>query len=205
MNVKNYWVLLSLSFSLNIVSCSDNKNSRYRDTSDLEMPPRMEIIETAKQVDEEKDGKTESGLGNIVSLADSTEKPVIKIKKNFDRSWLIVEKAIKLNELEITDKNRDLGVYYVKFDPDDQASGDSSIIDSMTFFIFKDDYDEAIYKLTLNWRDSATEVRAEVVDGDSSYLLDDDEDIEDFEGSIDAGGKLLNTLYITIREDLPIN
>ncbi len=203
MNVKNCW--LSLLISLTIVCCSTSKNPRYKDTSHLETPPRMEIIESAKQVDEEKDGKTESGLGNIVSLAGLTEKPIIKIKKNFDRSWLIVEKAIQLNELEITDKNRGLGVYYVKFDPDDQSSGDSSIIDSMTFFIFANDYEEATYKLTLNWRDSATEVRAEVVDGDSSHLLDDDEDIEDFEGSVDAGGKLLNTLFKTIRDDLPIN
>jgi uncharacterized lipoprotein len=203
MNLKNCWVLLLLS--LNIVSCSDGKNPRYKDTSHLEMPPKMEIVETAKQIDEEKDGETDTGLGNIVSLAGSTENPIIKIKKNFDRSWLIVEKAIKLNELEITDKNRDLGVYYVKFDPDDQASGDSSIIDSMTFFIFADEYDEATYKLSLNWRDSDTEVSAEVVDRESSSLLDDDEDIEDFEGSVDAGEKLLKTLFITIRDDLPIN
>jgi len=193
------WFLVSLL----TVSCSDVKSTRYQDNSDLEMPPRMKIVEKPKAIAEEKQEKVESGLGNDIFLAGSTEKPIIKIKKLFDRSWNIVEQALKLRKIEISDKNREQGVFYVLFDPDAQASDKSELFDNITFFFFEDDYEEAAYKIHVAWRDSDTEVSVELVDRENNDLLDDGDD--DFDSSVDGGEKLIKALFKTIRDDLPIH
>jgi len=180
-------------------ACAEVKNTRYKDTHELEMPPVMKIDERPKR--QKPQEEKNAGLGDIVSLAGSDALPVIKLKKMFDRSWSIVEQGLKLSEIEITDKNRGSGVFYLKFDPDSQESKDSGMMDSLSFFLFQDDYEEAAYKLTVVWRESDTEVSVELVDQESDDLLDDGED--DIEGSIDSGAKLIEKLYKTIRDDLP--
>jgi len=179
--------------------CAEVKNTRYNDTGELEMPPVMEIIEKPKRQAQQE--KKNTGLADIVSLAGSEEQPVIKLKKMFDRSWSIVEQGLKLSEIEITDKNRDSGVFYLKFDPDARGSKDSGMMDNLSFFLFQDEYEEAAYKLTVVWRESNTEVTVELVDPEDNDLLDDGED--DIEGSIDSGARLIQALYKTIRDDLP--
>jgi len=195
---KIYFLLL-----LFLVSCSDTKNTRYQDTSTLEMPPEMEIVEKPA-VAEPKiiEDIVDKGLGDSVVLSGPTEEPLIKIKKMFDRSWGIVEQALKLNEIEITDKNREEGVFYVNFDPDAQTSDGSELFDGMTFSFFNDEYEEAAYKLTVVWRESNTEVNAELAGQTNMDMLNDD---EDFGGSVDAGAKLIKKLYKTIRDDLPLD
>ncbi len=193
------WFLVSLL----IVSCSDIKSTRYQDNSELEMPPRMKIVEKPKAIVEKKQEKVESGLSNDIFLAGSPEKPIIKIKKLFDRSWNIVEQALKLREIEISDKNRELGVFYVLFDPDAQTSGTSGLFDNLTFFFFEDEYEEAAYKIHVVWRDSDTEVSVELVDQENNDLLDDGED--DFDGAVDGGAQLIKVLFKTIRDDLPVH
>lgn len=190
-----YFFLIVLFVS----ACSDGKAIKYQDTSDLETPPEMVIVDKPKVLREDKEIIKKSGLGKSVSLVEVEKEPVIKIKKIFDRSWDIVEQALKLNEIEITDKNRDKGVFYVKFDPDAKQAG-SKVADTITFFFFEDDYEQAAYKLTVVWRDSDTEVTVELIDQVSNELLDEDE----FEGTIDTGVKLLETLYKTIKDDLPL-
>ncbi len=200
MLIKKFLLLL---FSvLLLASCGEVKNSRYRDTSHLETPPRMEIVER-KKVDKAKDEKVK-GLGNVVSLAGTNEQPVLKIKKLFDRSWNIVEQALQVGNIEVTDKNREQGSFYVSYDPDANHAGDQELVDKLTFFIFKDEYEEAKYKLSVVWRESDTEVSAKVVDQDNlKEMLEDDEDADD--GDIDKGAKLIHSLYKIIRDDLPLN
>jgi uncharacterized lipoprotein len=184
-----------------LVACSDVKTIVYKDTSDLETPPEMEIVEKPKEQVEENQEIEDMGLGDLVSLAGTEDKPVIKIKKMFDRSWELVEQAIKLNEIEVTDKNREKGVFYVLFDPDDQSSESPK---STTFSFFGGEYDEGTYQITVVWRESDTEVTAELVIDTHSDLLDDEEDKEDFEGTVAGGDHLLKTLYKTLRHDLPM-
>ena len=200
---KNYSVLVFISLVL--VSCAETEKSRYKDTSHLEMPPEMEIVETEKVVVSEYEKLTNTGLGDNVLYEGSPEPPVMKIKKLFDRSWVLIEQALKLSEIEITDKNREQGVFYVNFDPDARDSKDAELIDSVTFFFFEDEYDAAAYKLKVEWRETDTEVTAELVNQVNTDLLDDDEDMEDFEESVDDGTKLLKKLYKTIRDDLPLD
>jgi len=197
---KNCLVLL---IPLLITACSDSVNTRYTDTSHLEMPPVLIIAEQPAQVNQDKEVDKNTGLGQVVFLSGPAAQPILKIKKIFDRSWNIVEQALNLSEIEITDKNRDQGVYYVKFDPDQKSSKESGVMDSLSFFLFKDEYEEAAYKLTVQWRDSDTEVSVERIEQDEDSLLDDGED--DFENPIDPGAMLINALYKTIRDDLPLD
>ena len=199
MNLKSFCVFL---IPVLVTACSDIKVTKYQDTSDLETPPEMVIVEKPKVLIEDSEVIKNTGLGKNVSLAGLGKEPVIKIKKTFERSWAIVEQALKLNEIEITDKNRDEGVFYVLFDPDAKPAG-SKITDTITFFFFEDEYVEAAYKLTVAWRDSDTEVTVELIDQVSNDILDDGED--EFEDTIDAGTKLLKTLYKTIKDDLPLD
>jgi len=201
MKSKKNWLVFLVP--LLITACSDNVNTRYRDTSHLETPPVLIIAEQPKQAKQAKDVDEKTGLGRVVSLSGPAAQPILKIKKIFDRSWNIVEQGLNLSEIEITDKNRDKGVFYVKFDPDQKSSKDSGVMDSLSFFFFKDEYEEAAYKLTVQWRDSDTEVSVERLDQDEDDLLDDGED--DFENPIDPGAMLINALYKTIRDDLPLD
>lgn len=201
--MKTLKIALFLIIAAHILSaCTEIKSTKYQDTSHLESPPEMEIIETAKAKVEYQEEKEVTGIGKHVVLAGTTKNPVLKIKKLFDRSWSIVEQALKLNEVKVTDKNRDQGVFYVDFDPDSKDDKDSG---SISFSLFSDDFEEASYKLTVIWRESDTEVSAELTQTESSDLLDDDEDKVDFDSSIDSGAILIKTLYKTIRDDLPVN
>mgnify|MGYP000745247841 FL=1 len=199
MVLKNSWLLFLII--LFVGACSEAKNTRYKDTSVLESPPVMDIVEKPKAVVKETEKIENTGLGDVVKLVGSDEQPVIQIKKIFDRSWDIVGEGLKLSEIEISDKNREEGVYYLRFDPDNRSSKDSGLMDSMAFLFFADDYDEAPYKLTVIWKDSSTEVTAELVDEQSDDFLDDGKG--DFDGSVDSGAKLIKALYKTIRDDLP--
>jgi len=200
---KNYFLLILISSVL--ISCAEGEKSRFKDTSHLEMPPELDIVETEPVVVGEYEKLTNTGLGDDVSYTGPDENPVMKIKKLFDRSWVLIEQALKLSEIEITDKHREQGVFYVNFDPDARDSKDTELIDSVSFFFFEDEYDAAAYKLKVEWRETDTEVTVELVDQVNTDLLDDDEDEEDFEGSVDSGSKLLKKLYRTIRDDLPLD
>lgn len=187
------WLLYLIP--LLITACSNTEKPRYQDTSHLEKPPIIIIAESPKKTELKKEDLAEkTGLGGVASISNSKTQPVLKIKKIFDRSWDIVEQALSLSEIKITDKNRDKGVFFVNFDPDQKES---------SFFSFDDEYEEAAYKLIVKWRDSDTEVTAELVDQDGDDILDDGED--DIDDSTDSGSKLIKALYKTIRDDLPID
>lgn len=192
-----------LFVTLLLLSCADVSNTRYKDTRHLEQPPTMEIKVKPKTEVEENEEISDTGLGSRVSFSESAEKPVIKIKKLFYRSWNIVTQALKLNDIEVKDKNRELGVFYILFDPDEFSDENNGIMSKLTFFFFEDDYDKAAYKLTVAWQDNVTEVRAELADQTVSDLLDDDED--NIASNVDGSGILLKALYKTIKDDLPIN
>lgn len=198
MYYKKYLIL----FFFCLVACSDVKTIEYEDTTELETPPEMEIIETPKELLAEDKENKDTGLGDIVFLSGAKNEQVIKIKKTFDRSWELVEQTLKLNEIEVTDKNREKGVFYVSFDPDDQSS---ESIENSTFSFFGGEFDEGAYKITVVWQESDTEIIVELVNDDGNDMLDDAEDTEEFEGTIAGSDHLLKTLYKTLRHDLPRN
>ncbi|MCF6202435.1 MAG: outer membrane protein assembly factor BamC [Methylococcaceae bacterium] len=207
MYYKKVYILIVLF----TISCSDVQQAKYKDTEYLEVPPEIKMTKKTPVVVEDdvkdeidEDEPADKGLGKNILLVGTEKKPVIKIKKKFDRSWELVDQALKLEEIEITDKDREQGVFYVSYDPDNQHPADSSLIDKMTFFFFKDEYEEASYKLTVLKQENETEVTVEQIESDTNDLLDDGED-NDMAGIIDDGSMLLNTLYKTLREDLPVD
>lgn len=202
MNVKNKGALFIVPLLLS--ACSSSESSRYKDLSHLEKPPVIIVAETTNKTPGKVDEIVErKGFGEIVSLAGSAGLSQLKIKKIFDRSWNIVEQALNLKEIEITDRNRDEGVFYLKYDPDQGRDKEPGFFGK--FSLFKtDNYDEARYKLTVVWRDTETEVSVDLVGEDGKVITDDLDYDEEFEGRTDSGALLIKDLYKTIRDDLSV-
>ncbi len=204
MNSK-YYILLA---TLIITSCSEPVATKYKDTTELEIPPTIKVVEQAASLPEANNELAETASSSKVLLAGSEQVPVIKIKKLFDRSWNLVEQALKLNDIEVKDKNRDLGVFYVLYSGEEQTADKMQTLGKISSFFFGNDTKKSGYKLTVAWHVSDTEVAAEIVAEDDDELLDDDkekEDKEDFVISVDNSATLINILYKTLKHDLEIN
>ncbi len=197
--MSHYWIL---GLTLLSLSCTKVDSTLYTDTSQLELPPQMEISKSDKVFIDKNEKVENKGLGDNVFLTEKNGVAVLKIKKTFSRSWNIVREALQVSEIKVTDKNREKGVLYVLYDPDTVDSEGSSFFDSMTFHMFEDDYQEAAYKLTVGWEETDTEITVEQINNEEIDFLDDDGD--DFENAVDNGQKLLEKLYTTIRDDLPL-
>ena len=195
MLLKKLYILVFLLISA--CSSSDN-NTRYQDMTPLEQPPVMNVVSPPKIQNTEVEKISEKGLDNKILLDKTTS--ILKITKSFSRSWEIVSQALVLNKIKVKDKNRKLGVFYVTYDPDDFQSEDVSMMDKMTFFLFKDDYEEMDYQLTLVADESETKISVKQIDKDINDLLDDGKGY--VEGTIDTGEKLIEALYKTIKQDL---
>lgn len=190
MIMRNKALLILLLAALS--ACSEGK--KYRDTADLETPPRLAINEKSslgQQEAEQKDAK--NSLAESVFIDDAESPSVLKIKKLFDRAWDIVGQALEKKAIEITDKNRDKGVYFVKYDP--SADTGEQLFGNVKIFIFEEEYREAPYKLTIVWRDTETEVRTEMLPQTESDENNDDEEFAD------GSSKLLKVLYEAIRDE----
>lgn len=187
---------------LTITACSQLKESRYHDTTALEIPPTMKVVAKPTSVKNTVDNREDKELGDSVVLSGSEQVPVIKIKKLFNRSWKLVDQALKLNDIEVKDKNRGLGVFYVVFVADNHGTGKISTFDKIVSYFLTNTSSKASYKLLVTWHDNNTEVSASLVNESSDDLLDDDEDREDFEATIDNSATLIELLYQTIKQDL---
>jgi uncharacterized lipoprotein len=177
-----------------LVSCGTTEEAHYRDTSMLEKPPTLAAgkpVEEQKEADssaepEEEEAKT--GLGTKVYMTDSNS-TLFVIKQPFDEAWNTLAQALKQQDIEITDRNREEKAYYVTYDPDDYDPGSS-------FSFFKDDYAEEDYLLKLEARDDGTAISAEAVD------KPDPDNSSDDGRPTDGAEKLLKSLHITLRDDL---
>lgn len=175
-----------------INACANTRT--YRDTTDLERPPRLEITERAQEAAESADSGTETN--DTVLLEDQEHPPFIKIKKLYDRAWDMVGQALIKKKIEIVDKNRDKGVYFVKYDPsEDSATG--SVFGGVKFFFFEQSYEKSDYKLTVAWHDTETQVRAVMLSKPTVQTVDEDED-----RPADGSEKLIQSLYEAIRGEI---
>ncbi len=161
--------------------------SPYRDTSELEMPPAVELPETpaaipSRVVEQAPQAKT------IVRLDDSESPAVLKIEKFQDRAWEMVIEALNRHQLEIIDKNREAGWIQVKYD----ASEDSGeTFGNVRFFWFEDEYGEAKYEIRLGWNGVETEVKVRLLE--QAEAQDDEDDLAD------GSEKLVKVLYDAIK------
>ncbi len=150
--------------SLCLVSCGTVEDPHYRDASRLELPPNLqpgrESIQQ-KTSDEEgviRDNDGRKGLGSLVSM-NTAEPPALKLEQPFDVAWNTLASAFRQSQLEIRDRDRDKGLYYVEFDPDDYVPEDASVWGRMGNLL-ADDYSKAVYVLTVTREDGETAVTA---------------------------------------------
>lgn len=182
-----------MSCLLTLAACSETKH--YRDTTALETPPRLAITEqgssrrapSAQQADQ-------TSLADSVRVDDEESPTILTIEKLFDRAWDLIGQALDRRNIEITDKNRAQGIYYVKYDA--SVDSGSHLFGNVKIFIFEDEYAEADYKLTVTRQETATSVRAEMMPAQDKTVSEDGEELGD------GSGKLLKALYDTIRNEL---
>ncbi len=180
-----------LLVSLSLTACS-SITKEYRDTSYLEKPPKLVIVEKLEDSEVVKD----EPLNKDVFLDDIETPPVLHVKKLFDRSWELLAQELEKQKIEITDKNRDKGYYYVKFQPD-EAEG--HIFGGMKILLFEDSYTLADYRIHLMWNESTTEIRVKLLSEEEDISFDDEDKDEQI---LDGSEKLINVLYEGIEARL---
>ncbi len=193
---KSIGVVIILLF---IVACG--KNRKYQDNSSLEKPPTLAItkIINAPAVNETN---PDTGLNDAVILIDATH---LNLKQPFDQAWTTLETALEFNRIEISDRNRETGDYFINYDPDNTQNKESEFLDNLTFFLFKDDYEEAPYKITLTKNKQGVNISAEKLEQFQIDLLDDGDEISFDDKTNDGVNKLIRYLYRTLKSDLPLD
>jgi len=161
--------------------------SPYRDTTELEVPPAVEIEQLATTTSPQiaQRAKPEKV---VVVLDDSQTPPLLKIRKFQDRAWELVLEALNDKQIEIVDKNREAGIVQVKYDASED-SGES--FGNVRFFWFEDEYGEAKYEIKLDWNGLETDVKVRLLQQAES--TDEDDELAD------GSEKLVKLLYKTIK------
>jgi len=131
--------------ALLIVGCADT-SERYKDTQHLEFPPDLPIEHTQTQpVIAENDLKPKtSALAGLMAFEDNESKPKLTLKTRPERDWEIVSTALKITNMEVLDKNREVNRFQVMYDPD-TGGEEESVLD----LFFNNDYEEAEYVITM--------------------------------------------------------
>jgi uncharacterized lipoprotein len=191
-----------LFISLCLSACGTVEDSRYRDTSKLEMPPNLqtgrESIQQEAAGEEEviREDKARKGLGSSVFMS-ASEPPELKLKQPFDIAWNTLASAFRQNNLEIKDRDRDKGLYYVAFDPDDYVPADESVLDRMGNML-TDDYSEAVYVLTVTSEDSESKITAaKAGSAEQGGLIGSMDENE----KPDGAERLMSFLYQALRDE----
>ena len=119
----NYLHIAGIVFlSIILLACGEVPKSRYRDTSQLERPPGLEIAAPASVDMPEKKSVVAKGLGDHVHL----EFPLLTLDMPFDHAWQYLEDALIARRIKINDRNREEGKFFVHFNPngrDQKKSG----------------------------------------------------------------------------------
>lgn len=204
------YIVFLLAMSWLLLSCGMSEDSRYRDTSRLELPPALLDTKTVKTDTGGGDGaladpKESKGLGDDVYL--SAAKPVIlKIKQPLDIAWNTVASALRQGDVDIKDRELDKGQYYVIFDPDQYVADSDTVFDRFGS-LFVNEYGQSIYILTLTADGDETLVTADKAQASEQSATDDSEDrtadakSED-EEKPDGAEKLLLFLHKILRDEL---
>jgi uncharacterized lipoprotein len=155
-------MLKKLAYGLPILllgGCADTSD-RYRDTQHLELPPELPIEHTHSQTAiAENDLKPKtSALSGLMSFEDHETKPKLALKTRPDRAWEIVSTALKLSELEVLDKNRELNRFQVKYDADNTEGEEGNVLD----IFLNNDYEDSEYVITLKEEILGVMVHAEL-------------------------------------------
>lgn len=202
MNWQKYAVVTAFfPMVLGLGGCADT-SKKYRDTSELEQPPQLEIVVTQSEQSIESKPDSEKNiikeLRDLVSLPDESH---LIVNRPFDVAWLVIEKLLILSGMEITDRNRDKGQYYVVFDPDtaEKKRGDSGNL--FTDLFSTDNYPKGRYLLTFYENPKSVKIKVEFLEYTESKDSAQDGHAETTPS--DTGvEKLLKKLYSVLHDDL---
>ncbi len=182
--------------------CASTSNSKYQDMSELEKPPQLEIVaaEPSAENTDLEEKKANTRLGRAVSLVDDN----LSIALSFEQTWKLLELGLRLNKIEISDRDREKGQYYVMFDPDN-AEHPSNVEGGFFDGLLADNkYPQGKYLLTLTEQSPRNmRVKAQLVES-----VTDSATLDSPAGAVamdDGAAKLLKRLYSTLHDELPLD
>ena len=185
-------IKLTLIFSfVMLAACSQffpDKENDYvnsREIPALQIPPGMQAEQQAVASEEVIVPLT---LSKTIEYIDQGENNTyVRINSPFAHVWRLVGKALTERVVEITDKNRSIGTYYVQFVPEVQAVSDGSFWDEFVFFFGSDANQELPYQVFLTESEFGTDVFVRDQLGNKLFQGD--------------GILLLNLIFDTIKQD----
>ena len=195
--------------SVIILSCAGNQDKVQAPQAEynpehLERPPQIvdysaekkpESIPAQPGTQETMDEPPQQTYNPNVMLSEMAGSDTkIIIRELFSKSWSMVSKALTEKAFSVSDRDRDNGLFYVKFDPDAQEDSENSAWDNVVSFLVKDQSGEGEYHLKLEQRESVIDVTAEMIEDDS---FDDEDDLVDPDKSVEM---FLTALFKILRE-----
>jgi outer membrane protein assembly factor BamC len=215
-NLKNRAVGIAL-LALNLPACETlqsffpDKQKDYRYSAEippLEIPPELKsdtikleddlhpsiaaqgtpeaVVEAPSATSREVPLKTaESPQQGIVSWTEGGSR--LLIDKNFEIAWFMVAKALLHKAIEVNDRDRSQGVFFVHYDPEKYEIRDGSLWDEVAFFFGARDSNELPYRVRVLESGERTEV-----------AVTDDSDAPVTQG---PGLSLLKLLFESIKTD----
>jgi uncharacterized lipoprotein len=188
--------ITSVLVSALLVACAAD-NSRYQDNVNLERPPEIPIDkQAAEQIAANKieapirhHGK---GLKSDVYRVEgsSTE---LTIKRGFDETWSLLNRAIQHNDLKVPDQDRSKGLYYVAYD--------SGIFGKAASF-FDGDSNLPTYLLKVEPQGEETRVSASLVSKAEQIDQKSLKDGNANNASEDKSSELLELIYDTLHDSV---
>ncbi|MBS3963591.1 MAG: hypothetical protein KGZ80_03680 [Methylomonas sp.] len=179
-----------LAMPLLLMACGETVDSRYRDLHELEMPPVLPIEHHQAQTavgDDDFKPKPTSPLAGLVDFKDDEHKPRLILKTRPERAWEMLTVALKLTNIHVIDKNREVRLIQVRYDPD--LDGKEV---GMLGRIFGDTLPEADYNIML--KEDKTE---------SGFLVNvAPSQSDDIDSDEDASAELIRLLHKTIDEKI---
>lgn len=149
-----------------LIACSDVPD-KYRDTKHLEMPPTLAIehhsgtvFESEADIQsklETKEATTLSDLEKLVKIVGPEQKPRLQLKAGFDRSWDLVNNALRLAEIDIIENNRDQATLQVHYEADAKNKGGT--VFTALGNLFNSDSDDKVYTISLDKDKTITETK----------------------------------------------
>lgn len=185
-----------------ILSACSQPDSRYKSIEHLEHPPEfVDLLEDKTTASSVKPVATsqaiKEGLGNKVGFEHADIGSTIIVKEPYAKTWFIVGLVLNQQEIEITDRNRDEGYYYVSFDPDEIEASNKGVL---SYFFGEDIYAQRTYSLQLRESYSETEITASVVQEAEDKPDSDSADENREDEKTDGAEKLLEYLYKYLKE-----
>ncbi len=188
-----------------ITACANNR-SKYHDTSELEKPPQLEIVvsdvvsASASDNQDLEGRKPNTRLGQAVNLVADN----LSITLPFEQAWKLVDLGLRLNKIEISDRNREKGQFYVVFDPDNAERKSNEEGGYFEGLFVDNNYPQGKYLLTL-MESSLKNITVKIEFLESSDGHSSQDGYAEFKASDNGATKLLKRLYETLHDELPLD